>query len=148
MRSLVATVLVFTSVAFADEPVLTLAQTQNPNALYRLFSTKNVFNLLLLNTKDGSLRKIQWDGKGSNTFNVPLPRCSGADVPNSHPGRYTLQPTENVWTFILLDQDTGNSWYVQWSLNDDNDFCEPVPVVTKSGAFDAIPYTPPKKNSP
>jgi hypothetical protein len=39
MRTLVAVVLLMLmSAAFAE---LTLTQTQNPNALYRLFSTKN-----------------------------------------------------------------------------------------------------------
>ncbi len=127
MRALMTVVLLtLTSVALADEPQLTLTQSQNPNALYRLFGTKNVYNLLLLNTKDGSLRKIQW---GQNSFNVALAQCPGANAPDSHPGRYTLQPTPNIWTFILLDQDNGNSWYVQWSLNDDSDFCRPILAV-------------------
>lgn len=144
MRALLTVaLLMLTRIAFADEPVLTLTQSQNPNALYRLFGTRNVFNLLLLNTRDGSLRKLQWDNKGLNTLNVPLAECPGADVPDSHPGRYTLQPTPNIWTFILLDQDTGNSWYVQWSVNDDNDFCVPVPVVKRTAITD-IPNTPPK----
>jgi hypothetical protein len=30
------------------------------------------------------------------------------------PGRFTLYPTSNIWTFILLDQETGNTWHVQW----------------------------------
>jgi hypothetical protein len=137
--------LMLTSSAFADDPGLTLTQSQNPNALYRLFGTKNTFNLLLLNTKDGSLRRIQWSGTPANTFNVALPQCSGADVPDSHPGRYTLQPTTNIWTFIMLDQDTGKSWYVQWSLNGDNDFCLPVPLTMTIRDFMGTPSTPPKQ---
>ena len=30
-------------------------------------------------------------------------------------GRFTLYPTDNIWTFILLDQVDGNTWQVQWS---------------------------------
>lgn len=109
MRVLPAVALLaLTGVAFAQGPELSLIPSQNPNALYRLFSTQNIFNLLLLNTKDGSLRKIQWDNKSlAGTTSIALAKCPGADVPDSHPGRYTLQPTQNMWTFIMLDQDTG-----------------------------------------
>jgi hypothetical protein len=128
---IVAALLLLTGIAHADEPVVTLTQSQNPNAVYRLFNTRNTFNLLLLNTTNGSIEKIQWDGKGKNTFHVPLPRCIGA-MGDSHPGRYTLQATPNIWTFIMLDQDAGNTWYVQWSVNDDNDFCQPIKSESES----------------
>jgi len=32
-------------------------------------------------------------------------------------GRFTLIPTENIWTFILPDQVDGRTWYVQWGEN-------------------------------
>jgi len=126
MRTLIAVaLLMLTRIAFPDEADLMLTQSQNPNAVYRLFNTKNIFNLLLLNTTNGSIQKVQWGQKGIS-FHVPLAPCLGATGQNSHPGRYTLQATQNVWTFIMLDQDTGETWYVQWSLNDDNDFCLPI----------------------
>ena len=145
MRTLVVVaLLVFTNAAFAQaQPEL--SATQNPNALYRLFSTHNTFNLLLLNTMDGSIRTVQWGGKAGATFSRPLPKCLGA-MQNAHAGRYTLHSTQNVWTFILLDQDTGSTWYVQWSMNADNDFCLPVPAIesiANPGALDT-PNTPPK----
>ena len=145
MRTLVVVaLLVFMNAALADAPP-ELSATQNPNALYRLFSTRNTFNLLLLNTMDGSIRTVQWGGEKGPTFSRPLPKCPGA-AQNTKAGRYTLQATQNVWTFILLDQDAGSAWYVQWSVNADNDFCLPIPSITPPGAFDDIPNTPPKKN--
>jgi hypothetical protein len=127
MKKLIAIALFMVAgVALADEAGLMLTQTQNPNALYRLFNTKNIFTLLMLNTMNGSIQRIQWDGKGKETFHVPLAPCIGATGQDSHPGRHTLQATQNLWTFIMLDQDTGNTWYVQWSLNADNDFCQPI----------------------
>jgi hypothetical protein len=148
MRTLIAVaLLVSMNAAFADAP---LSATQNPNALYRLFNTQNIYNLLLLNTMDGSIQRLQWGGgPHGSTFAAPLPKCPGA-TQNTKAGRYTLQSTQNIWTFILLDQDTGSAWYVQWSMNDDNDFCVPVPSIpnpgalTNPGAFD-IPNTPPTK---
>ena len=35
-------------------------------------------------------------------------------------GRFTLYPTENMWTFILLDQIDGGTWQVQWSFEAKN----------------------------
>ena len=127
MRTLIAVALLMvTGFALADDAGLLLTQTQNPNAAYRLFNTKNIFTLLLLNTTSGSIQKVAWDLKGKETFHVPLAPCLGATGKDSHPGRYTLQATQNIWTFIMLDQDTGNTWYVQWSLNAENDFCQPI----------------------
>jgi hypothetical protein len=34
--------------------------------------------------------------------------------------RFTLYPTQNIYTFILLDQFEGKSWQVQWSTDPDN----------------------------
>jgi hypothetical protein len=146
MRTLiVVALLALMNAAFADVPGL--SATQNPNALYRLFSTQNTFNLLLLNTMDGSIRRLQWSQQG-NTFTSTFPKCPGA-AQSTHAGRYTLQSTQNIWTFILLDQDNGSAWYVQWSVNGDNDFCLPVPSIESMmnpGASDNIPNnTPPKK---
>lgn len=32
-------------------------------------------------------------------------------------GRFTLYPTQNMFTFILLDQIDGKTWQVQWSTD-------------------------------
>jgi hypothetical protein len=29
-------------------------------------------------------------------------------------GRFTLYPTSNIYTFLLLDQGPEDAWYVQW----------------------------------
>ncbi|MEI6662551.1 MAG: hypothetical protein WCL01_10525 [Comamonadaceae bacterium] len=33
------------------------------------------------------------------------------------PGRFTLYPTRNMYNFILLDQDVGRTWQIQWSTD-------------------------------
>jgi hypothetical protein len=42
------------------------------------------------------------------------------------PGRFTLYPTFNMWTFILLDQIDGGTWQVQWSEKGRDRFIEPI----------------------
>ena len=41
-------------------------------------------------------------------------------------GRFTLYATDNMWTFILLDQIDGDTWQVQWSLEEDKRFIIPI----------------------
>lgn len=41
-------------------------------------------------------------------------------------GRFTLYPTQNIWTFILLDQIDGGTWQVQWAMEKENRFVIPI----------------------
>jgi hypothetical protein len=65
------TLLLFASFALAEES--RLEPTQNPNAPYRLFNTKNVFTLLKLDTRAGRIWQVQWGEKASR-FTVPSMR--------------------------------------------------------------------------
>ena len=50
--------------------------------------------------------------------NSPEPVCNAT---------YQLFPTQNMWTFILLDSYNGRLWQVQYSTQDlDNLFCIPI----------------------
>lgn len=108
---------IFCSAVLADEPAISLTQTQSPVALYRLFPTSNMYTFLKLNTETGAITRIQWGFDQAHTFEVRL--CGGcnqtAEAPHARPGRFTLYPTENFYTFILVDQATGQTWEVAWS---------------------------------
>ena len=70
-------------------------------------------------------------GGESSRFTVPLnlkPLVSGGKA-----GRFTLYPTTNIYTFVLLDQETGDAWHVQWGGLDDR-FIENIKdLVTEQG---------------
>ena len=70
---------------------------------------------LLLDTRTGQISQVQWSteagSRGAGPLN-PKPLVEGRK-----PGRFTLYPTQNIYTFLLLDQDTGNTWQVQWGRN-------------------------------
>ena len=121
-RKLVITVtlLLFASLALADE--LRPEPTQNPDAPYRLFNTKNIYTLLKLDTRDGRIWQLQWGDK-DHRFVDPLNTKSLAS--GGKAGRFTLYPTSNMYTFILLDQETGDAWHVQWGLTAER-FIEPI----------------------
>lgn len=97
------------SLALAQEPVP--QPTQNPTVSYRLFSTTNIYTFLKLDTRDGRLWQVQW-GDIDHRFTSVL--SSTALVSGGRVGRFTLYPTTNIYTFILLDQDTGDTWQIQW----------------------------------
>lgn len=92
------------------------------NATYQLFSTQNMWTFIKLNTRDGRMWQVQYDVKGSERFEVNLNTTSFATKEEERDGRFTLYPTQNMWTFILLDQIDGRMWQVQWSMEDDSRF--------------------------
>ena len=61
--------------------------------------------------------------------------------------RYKLYPTQNIWTFIKVDTQTGQLWQVQYSVNDDSNRTEydlnPKPLITNNtginGRFNLYP---------
>lgn len=119
-----------------DDPLFSLSPTQNPGVRYRLFPTQNIYTFLRLDTKTGFISKVQWGLDENHMLIAPLfAACPGAsrDDPNGHAGRYTLEPTQNIWHFLLLDQDTGSIWEVQWSVDGKNDTCDSIttPPVAK-----------------
>lgn len=109
-RALIIAALLFVaSISLAQE--IAQEPTQNPNVHYRVFNTTNIYTLLKLDTRDGRIWQVQWGDK-DHRFIVPL--NPDALVSGAKDGRFTLYPTKNLYTFILLDQDTGDAWHVQW----------------------------------
>lgn len=103
------TLLLFASLALAEE--VHLEPTQNPEAPYRLFNTQNIYTFLKLDTREGRIWQVQW-GEKDHRFIEPI-NLEGLAA-GGKAGRFTLYPTRNIYTFILLDQETGDAWYVQW----------------------------------
>lgn len=92
----------------------------NPNATYRLYPTTNMWTFLKLNTEDGRIWQVQYSMNDENRFETYLNVFPLATGNGKKPGRFTLYPTQNMWTFILLDTTNGATWQVQWSQDPDN----------------------------
>lgn len=115
-------------VASAAHP--TLAQTAlserlppapiRPASRFTLTPTQNVWVVLLLDSSNGRIWQIHYSVSDS-TFAGRLPISEEALVPATaaRAGRFTLQETRNMFTFLLVDQDDGRVWQVQWS-NDES----------------------------
>lgn len=123
-RILAASVMLLLIASFSVAEERHLEPTQNPNAPYRLFSTHNIFTFLRLDTSVGRIWQVQWGGDSDRRFIEPL--NEKALVTSGKPGRFTLYPTRNIFTFILVDQETGEIWHVQWGKSE-NRFIERIP---------------------
>lgn len=101
--------------------------SQNPNAIYRLFPTQNMFIYLRLDTRNGKIDMVQWNADTENRLYTSL--SSKSLLPSGQDpkaGRFTLYSTANIYNFILLDQVSGNMWQVQWSFDELNRMVVPI----------------------
>ena len=112
---LIAALMTF-SVMAVDVP----SSTQNPMVAYRLYPTQNTAFFLRLDTRNGKIDIVQWGTAPGNRFYTTLSDKSllpsGQDM---KPGRFTLYATSHPNILILLDQNNGNAWQVQWGLEPD-----------------------------
>ena len=112
------------------KPVIHLEHTTR----YKMYKTDNMYNLLKLDTATGEVWQVQysvtedvqgvWSVQWRNLSleNVEIDEMDTLDWENTPfpNNRYTLQPTGNMYNFILLDQTDGRMWQIQWSMEDAN----------------------------
>lgn len=93
-------------------------------AVYRLFPTQNMWTFLKLNTRNGRIWQVQYSVK-DNRFTSDLNTVALVAQEKETNDRFTLYPTQNAYTFILLDKLDGRTWQVQWNITD-NRFIIPI----------------------
>ena len=86
---------------------------------YRLFPTEDTWTFIKLNTRTGQMWQVQFDEKEKNRFETSLNNVSLVEKQKEVDNRFTLYSTQNLWTFILLDQIDGKTWQVKWSKKPD-----------------------------
>jgi hypothetical protein len=109
----------FETVSFAQstsQPPIQNISTDSA-VVYRLFSTRNMYTFIKLNTRNGQMWQVQWS-TGDDTFQVPLSLTSLVSSEEEKNGRFFLYPTTNIYNFILLDQIDGRAWQVQWNTEE------------------------------
>jgi hypothetical protein len=87
--------------------------------LYRLFSTRNMYAFIKLNTRNGKMWQVQWGPESIYRFETILSDISRVNKDEEKNGRFFLYPTSNINNFILLDQIDGRVWQVQWGKEAD-----------------------------
>jgi hypothetical protein len=98
--------------------------TQRTDAPFRLFRTQNIFNFLKLDTRTGQVWQLEWNVQEDQRFVNVINLKPLAD--GKRAGRFTLYPTENIFHFILLDQEDGRQWQIQWGLAPDKRLIEEI----------------------
>lgn len=99
--------------------------TQQTDANFRLFPTRNNYNFIRLDTRTGQMDMVEWSptsptGEGEIYSLSSVKRVFSEK--DELPGRFTLYAIKNFYNnfcnFILLDQIDGRVWLVQWSFDE------------------------------
>lgn len=99
-----------------------MAAYQQPR--YKLYKTDNIYNLIQLDTATGKLWQVQYGmNKSAERMVAVIDDTSLVwDETNLRAGRFELYPTNNTYTFILLDTERGYTYQVQWNTDPDKRF--------------------------
>jgi hypothetical protein len=102
-----------------------------------MYRTKNIHILLKLDTATGKVWMVQYGTGDTKRMVVPLDDTSLlAKGEEEVPGRYKMYSTKNTYNFILLDTKEGDTYQVQWHIEEDkrirvkieNPTSEPTPA--------------------
>ncbi len=98
------------------------------NIVYEIYPTKNNWNFIKLNTRNGKMKIIQYTINNDNheRFEYSLNEIELVYNDEEVNGRFKLEPTQNIYNFILLDQIDGRVWQVQWSFKANERFVIPI----------------------
>ena len=109
-----------TTISFAQSTSVAPIQniSTDSTVIYRLFSTKNMYNFIKLNTRNGQMSQVQWGTENKYRFENKLSDISLVNKEEEKNGRFFLYPTTNTYNFILLDQIDGRAWQIQWSVEE------------------------------
>jgi hypothetical protein len=101
----------------SDVPIQNIST--DSSVVYRLFSTRNMYTFIKLNTRNGKMWQVQWGTNSKYRYESALSDSSRLNEGEEKNGRFFLYPTSNVYNFILLDQINGRAWQVQWGKEED-----------------------------
>lgn len=108
-----------------DKIEQTINNSSANEPIYKLYPTRNMWNFLKLDTRNGKISIVQFSVEDKDKqFEYSL--SDVAIVANETPGRFVLQTTENLYNFLMLDQITGQTYQVQWNFDADKRFVIPI----------------------
>ena len=103
------------------------SENNRPNQgwAFQMYPTQNMYTFLKLDTRNGRIWQVQYsmDDNRLESFLNLIPLVSDEDESN---GRFELFPTQNMYTFILLDHISGETYQIQWSQEYSNRLVIPI----------------------
>ena len=91
-----------------------------------MFPTENLWTFLKLDTQNGRIWQVQYSIDDKYRGEIELNNKAFVSENDAENGRFTLYPTKNMYSFILLDQLSGKMWQVQWSTEEENRILIPI----------------------
>ena len=92
---------------------------------FKMYQTENNYNLLKLDTRTGKVWQVQYRMKDVKASVVTIGSFLGIVFESEGwDGRFELYPTKNMYTFIMLDTGTGDTYQVQWGTSYEYRFVE------------------------
>ena len=88
--------------------------------VWKLVPTQNYWMFLNLNTMTGEIYEVQFSMDDEKRFGQRHSEgeISAFTLTGKEPvDRFDLVPTENIYTFVLLDKIGGTVWQIQWGKN-------------------------------
>lgn len=92
---------------------------------YKLYKTDNIYTLLKLDTRTGKIQQLQWSLSVDSYEGSIWINKDDLSLETGN-GTFELYPTGNMYQFILLDKVTGNTWHVQWGMDDEKRWIHPL----------------------
>jgi hypothetical protein len=122
ISSLVLASLLASSSALAQKPQPTLKGTgaiseSDITFPYRFFETTNIWTFILLDTATGRAWQVNCSLDDAPAVRLVINGDSllpAGAIPKN--GRFTLQPTNNMYNYLLLDREDSRIWQLLWSL--------------------------------
>lgn len=83
---------------------------------YKIYKTQNTYNLIRLDTATGAVWQVQYRMGTSQAMILEIDETSLLGYYEKEiPGRFELYETNNMYTYLLIDTQTGRVWQVQWN---------------------------------
>lgn len=93
---------------------------------YKIYQTENIHILLKLDTKKGKVWMVQYSMKDTESKEIPVKYFPIAIEDEGWNGRFELYPTKNMYNFIMVDNDDGKTYQVQWSIDPSYRFIQSI----------------------
>lgn len=93
---------------------------------YKMMGTENIHILLKWDTRTGKTWMVQYALSGTPAMEHLIPDSGFLDENESWNGRFELYPTRNMFNFIMIDTYNGDTYQVQWSIEEENRLAIPI----------------------
>ena len=87
---------------------------------YKMYPTNNMWTFIKLDTRTGKVWQVQYSISGDSHGQAIINDVDLTFGTNDKAGRFELYPTQNMYTFLVLDKISGMVAQIQWSMNADN----------------------------